>query len=247
MSVSANNGNAFLDDYARQINQLEKDPNATPEYGKKLEEAFAAIKAQVLGSGSGQTADRAGVGHRAATSGSGSGGGGAPPSEKDAYQKLLHDLQSGADHDTILADSAQLAIAAAAKGDTYLEGLARNVGNSIGDGSYGQQGSIDALKNAVPGTAGAKNIPAGPFAQPDDVGNAYLKLESDVEHGADAQTLKADAEQVKALSQKDGNSHLVAAADGILNGIANGTYNKLAAEKELMKDGATHKELGFDS
>ena len=51
MSVDANTGNAFLDSYARQINRLEKDPNATPEYDAALEKQFAAVKAQVLGDG----------------------------------------------------------------------------------------------------------------------------------------------------------------------------------------------------
>jgi Calpain family cysteine protease len=55
MSVSTNNGNPFLDDYARQINALEANPNATSEYDAGLEAQFAAVKAQILGSQGAQT------------------------------------------------------------------------------------------------------------------------------------------------------------------------------------------------
>ncbi len=80
MSLATNTGNAFLDSYARQINRLENDPNATPEYDKALEQQFAAIKAQVLGSGDDKAAtpggkDGTGSSH-GSSSASGSGGGG---------------------------------------------------------------------------------------------------------------------------------------------------------------------------
>src|SRR5260370_1412586 len=98
----------------------------------------------------------------------------AAPSASDAaaYQKLMTDIQSGADKVTILADAAQLAIAAAANGDTRLEGIARNIGNSIGNGSYGAGGSLAALKDAAPGAQGSPG-PQGPVAQPTDTGKAY--------------------------------------------------------------------------
>jgi hypothetical protein len=46
MSVDANTGNAFLDSYARQVNRLERDPNATAAYDAALEKQFNEIKAQ---------------------------------------------------------------------------------------------------------------------------------------------------------------------------------------------------------
>ncbi len=91
MSLATNTGDAFLDSYARQINRLEKDPNATAEYDKALEQQFAAIKAQVLGSGDGGHAPGSGAGDPATTppatthgssggsSASGSGGSSAAP------------------------------------------------------------------------------------------------------------------------------------------------------------------------
>ena len=144
-----------------------------------------------------------------------------------------------------MSDAAQLAVAAAASGDGNLEYVARNIGNSIGNGSYSKDGSVTALTNAAPGTSGAKDLPQGPFAQATDTGSAYLKLEQDVESGADSQTVKADAEQVKTLADKDGNPHLADAADAIISGIDGGTYNQIGAEEALMNDGATNTELGF--
>jgi hypothetical protein len=170
-----------------------------------------------------------------------------PPITAGLYQKLFNDIQSHADHVTILADAAQLAIAAAGNGDARLEYVARNIGNSIGGGTYSADGSLAALQDAAPGTPGAQSLqgPTGPVTQPNDAGSAYLKLENDVEHGADPQTLKADAAQVKSLAQKDGNTNLVAAADAIINGIDNNTYSQLGAEDALMNNGATNVELGF--
>jgi hypothetical protein len=49
MVLSVNTGNSFLDSYARQINLLEADPNATSDYNSGLEKVFEAIKEQVLG------------------------------------------------------------------------------------------------------------------------------------------------------------------------------------------------------
>jgi hypothetical protein len=91
----------------------------------------------------------------------------------------------------------------------------------------------------------AKDLPKGPFAQPDDLGNAYLKLENDVETGADAQTLKADAEQVKTLADKAGNTGLSTAASNIINSLGDGSYNQLASEVALMDHGVTNQDLGL--
>jgi hypothetical protein len=168
----------------------------------------------------------------------------APPSDGGAYQKLLNDIQSGADHVTIITDAAQLAVAAAANGDTRLEDVARNIGNSVGDGTYSADGSLSALKGAVPGTPDAQSS-QGPTGQPNDTRSAYLKLEYDVEHGADPQTLKADAEQAKILAQKDGNTNLAAAADAIISGIDNNSYSQVGAEEALMNNGATNVGRGF--
>jgi hypothetical protein len=168
-----------------------------------------------------------------------------PPADAAAYQKLLNDIQSGADNVTIITDAAQLALAAAASGDGNLEYAARNIGNSIGNGSYSKDGSVAALTNAAPGTPGAKAEPQGPFASTPVTGSAYLKLEHDVEGGADSQTVKADAKQVKTLAQSDGNTSLFAAADAISSEIDGGTYSQVGAEEALMNDGATNVELGF--
>ena len=73
MSVSANTGNASLDSLARQINHLEQDPNATPGYDQALDAWFAAVKAQVLGSGGGGAAPASGSGNSVPTAGAGSG------------------------------------------------------------------------------------------------------------------------------------------------------------------------------
>src|ERR1700694_3268416 len=79
MSVSTNSGNSFLDSYARQINRLEKDPNATADYDAALEKQFAAVKAQVLGNGG--TTHGSVNGGPATTHGTGAGSGGpdTPP------------------------------------------------------------------------------------------------------------------------------------------------------------------------
>jgi trimeric autotransporter adhesin len=51
MTLATNTGNAVLDAYAKQINALEDDPNATPDYDAALETWYAAVKAQLLGQG----------------------------------------------------------------------------------------------------------------------------------------------------------------------------------------------------
>ncbi len=170
-----------------------------------------------------------------------------PSPEAAAYQKLLNDIQSGANRVTILADAAELTIAAAGAGDLRLEDVARNIGNSIGNGTYSADTSLSALKDAAPGTPGAQTFqgPQGAVAQATDTGRAFLKLEFDVAHGADLQTVRAEAEQVKSLAQRDGNAGLVAAADAIITGIDNGTYSQLGALDALMNNGATNVELGF--
>ncbi len=160
-----------------------------------------------------------------------------PPSDIAAYNKLQADVQSGADAPTLITDAAQLAIAAASSGDTGLEAVAHNIGNSIGNGTYTKDGSLSALGNAAPGTAGART--AQPTLSSDAAGGAYLKLENDIEHGADQKTVQADAEQVKSLAEKDGNTHLVDAANAIITGIGNGSYDQVGAEEALMNDGAT--------
>ncbi|WP_407158247.1 hypothetical protein [Bradyrhizobium sp. STM 3557] len=165
-----------------------------------------------------------------------------PPSDIAAYDKLKSDIQSGADAVTIISDAAQLATAAAGTGDTGLETVARNIGNSAGNGTYSTDGSLSALDNAAPGTAGATG-PQG-LTPSDTADGAYLKLESDVEHGADPQTIKADAEEVKSLAQKNGSSNLVAAADAIISGIDNGGYDQVGAEEALMNDGTTPENTG---
>ncbi len=116
----------------------------------------------------------------------------APPSDVAAYNKLQADVQSGADEPTLIADAAQLAIAAAGAGDTGLEAVAHNIGNSVGNGTYSKDGSLSALTSAAPGTAGART--AQPPLSSDAAGGAYLKLENDIEHGADQKTVQADAE-----------------------------------------------------
>ncbi len=163
-----------------------------------------------------------------------------PPSDIAAYNKLEADVQSGADEPTLIADAAQLAIAAAATGDIGLEAVAHNIGNSIGNGTYSKDSSLSALSNAAPGTAGART--AQPPLSSDAAGGAYLKLETDVEHGADQKTVQADAEQVKSLAEKDGNTHLVDAANAIITGIGNGSYDQVGAEEALMNDGTTPED-----
>ncbi len=161
-----------------------------------------------------------------------------PPIDVAAYDKLQADIQSGADEPTLIADAAQLAIAAAGAGDTGLEAVAHNIGNSVGNGTYSKDGSLSALSNAAPGTAGART--AQPPLSSDAAGGAYLKLENDIEHGVDQKTVQADAEQVKALAQQDGNTHLADAANAILTGIGNGSYDQVGAEEALMNDGTTN-------
>ncbi len=160
-----------------------------------------------------------------------------PPSDIAAYNELKSDVESGADANAIITDAAQLAIAAASTGDAGLETVARNIGNSAGNRTYSKDGSLSALDNAAPGTAGART-PQEPTLS-DNAGAAYLKLQSDIEHGADLQTIKVDAEQAKSLAQKDGNSNLVAAANAIISGVDNGSYDQVGAEEALMNDGTT--------
>jgi hypothetical protein len=166
-----------------------------------------------------------------------------PPSDIAAYNKLQADVQSGADGVTILTDAAQLAVAAAGTGDTGLEAVARNIGNSVGAGTYSQDGSLSALTNAAPGTPGAQ-ASQGAAGLSDEAGGAYLKLESDIEHGADQTTVQADAEQVKSLAQNDGNTHLVDATNAIIGEIGNGSYDQVGAEEALMNDGTTPENTG---
>jgi hypothetical protein len=168
----------------------------------------------------------------------------ATPPDAAAYQKLAADIQSGADKATIVNDAAQLAIAAQNNSDANLSYVARNIGNAAGNGS-GADIYLSALTAAVPGTPGAKNLPQGPFSQPDDLGAAYLKLEDDVEKGADTQTLKTDAAQVKTLADKVGNTGLSAAANTIVNSLADGSYNQLASEVALMNNGVANQDLGL--
>ncbi|WP_407158243.1 hypothetical protein [Bradyrhizobium sp. STM 3557] len=115
--------------------------------------------------------------------------------------------------------------------------MARNIGNSAGNGTYSKDGSLSALDNAAPFSAGARSSQGQTLS--DNAGAAYLKLQGDVEHGADPQTIKADAEQVKSLAQNNGNTHLVDAANAIISGIDNGSYDQLGAEEALMNDGTT--------
>ncbi len=248
MSVATNTGNQELDSLGKQINRLEQDPNATPEYDKALEHEFAAVVAQVLGSGGGQAGGSSGGADPATmppASSHGSSGGtdGAPaaavsPSETAAYNKLEADIKGGADNSTILTDAAQLAIAAGANGDVGLAAIARNIGNSIGNSTYSQSASLSLLDNTAPGTPGAAQPPQGPTL-PDATGSAYRKLESDIENGADQKTVQADAAQVKSLAEKDGNTYLASTADAILTSINNNTYNPYNSEVALMSNGTT--------
>ncbi len=171
-----------------------------------------------------------------------------PPAPADfaAEQKLVSDINANADRVTILSDAAQLAIAAAGSGDTNLETTARNIGNSEGNGTYSKDDSLAALNAAsgAPSPQGGQG-PTAAVSQPNATGSAYLKLENDVEHGADPQTLKDDAQNLKALAQKDGNSNLADAAGAVISGIDTNTYSQVGAEEALMNNGATNVELGF--
>src|SRR6201999_4564291 len=98
MTLPTNDGNAFLDSWAAQINALEKDPNATPQYDQQLEAEFALVKAQILGSnpssGSSQPScsDSGGKGAPSGGSGTPAGGSGNPsgttPPEADSISKV---------------------------------------------------------------------------------------------------------------------------------------------------------------
>jgi hypothetical protein len=162
----------------------------------------------------------------------------------------LTDLESGsADATTLINDAAQLAVAAQGNGDVGLAYIARNIGNAAGEGTDPGVYLAD-LANTAPGTQGAKNPPQGPFAQADDLGNAYLKLENDVEGNADPQTLLADASQVKTLADQEGNTALSAVAGNIIASLGAGTggttgaYNPLWTEIELMSNGASGQDIG---
>ncbi len=92
-----------------------------------------------------------------------------------------------------------------------------------------------------PGTPGAQANQAPVLS--DEAGGPYLKLESDIEHGADQKTVQADAEQVKSLAERNGNTHLVDATNAILTGIGNGSYDQVGAEEALMNDGTTPEDV----
>jgi hypothetical protein len=172
------------------------------------------------------------------------------PTDTAAYQKLMSDIKSGADAVTIITDAAQLAIAAAGSGDKNLEDVARYIGMSFNGGFYSADWAQSLLQGAEPGTAGAQTPQGqqGPAPQPDETGNDYLKLATDIEHGADQQTVRADAEAVKAALAKEGagsNPRLGEAADAIIQEIDGGTYDQVGAEEAMMNDGASNIELGL--
>ena len=159
---------------------------------------------------------------------------GLPASDVDGpYRKLLTDIQSGADKNTIQNDAQQLAVAAGKAGDPGLEQAALNIGNSLNDGSYDQKASLQALTDYAPGTAKASGS-VGPTGNP--LNDAYTQLERDVANGADPQTIKADAQHVSELAKNQGVGGLASAADNIGNSISDGSYDQTKSLTALMEN-----------
>ena len=67
------------------------------------------------------------------------------------YNKVATEVNAtGTDKATLQNDASKLAIAASANDDKYLAYVADNIACSLGNGSYGQQGSSEALAKAFP-------------------------------------------------------------------------------------------------
>jgi hypothetical protein len=82
------------------------------------------------------------------------------------YQKLLADIQSGADPGTLLNDAVALARAAIRDGDLGLAQAALNVGEALKAGSYDRGTAMQALTGAAPGTPGAQMPPVTGWTTP---------------------------------------------------------------------------------
>ncbi|WP_088347512.1 MULTISPECIES: hypothetical protein [Rhodomicrobium] len=166
------------------------------------------------------------------------------------YQKLVDDIKAG-NADAIVEDAALLAVVAARNGHDRLAYVARNIGNSIGNGSYAADGSLRALAGAAPETAGAIFTPAQlddeTMADPNALGQAYLDLEYAVESGKDPSVILERAKTVKELAEESGNDKLAGAADKIIKSIEDGSFDPVASELDLMWNGATNADLGFGS
>jgi hypothetical protein len=87
-----------------------------------------------------------------------------PPSVADEttpYQKLLADIESGADQSTLLNDSEALFKAAIHNGDFGLSQAALDIGESVKTGPFDKDTTTKTLTGAAPGTSGARLPPAG--------------------------------------------------------------------------------------
>jgi hypothetical protein len=219
----------FLYSYWRQPDLLEANPKTPPEEGP--EKQWEAIKAQVLATDGGGTDNNT------------PNGTGDTPGEGDAYQKLVADLQNGADRKTVLHDAAQLAIAAGENGDLGLERIARTLGYADPAQALGGHDPLQALLDAAPGTQAAKEIPTGAGSDNDPLALAYTQLEKDIARGADPQTLKADADLLKNIATNDGDTGLADVTTLILDSLSAGSYTQEDSMEALVDNAPAMSHL----
>jgi hypothetical protein len=161
VSLNADTGNAFLDAYARQIDELENNPNATRAYDKGLEAEFDKIKAQVLGTkangsgqadGSGKAGSASGGTKSGGTGGTGSKSGGADGSDAGG---AASGSGSGSGSNSIPPEADSISKVKESAGGTAAAQVQK-----IADGAAAQIGGSDG-----PAVAGAPPAPGRARAQ----------------------------------------------------------------------------------
>jgi hypothetical protein len=90
----------------------------------------------------------------------------SPPPHESAdettpYQKLLADIQSGADRSTLINDVEALFAAAIHNGDFGLSQAALDIGETVKAGPFDKSTATKTLTDAAPGTSGAQLPPTG--------------------------------------------------------------------------------------
>jgi hypothetical protein len=157
------------------------------------------------------------------------------------YQKVSQEVNAGADRQTLQGDSARLAIAARANGDIGLERDARNLGNSLGDGSYGKDGTMKELAANAPGTIGARQMPEICGSNGSALGLAFSQLEKDV--AGNTSFVGADADLLQGLAKQNGECDLADVANKIKESLKDGSYSQFDSLEALMQHPAKSSDM----
>lgn len=184
---------------------------------------------------------------------SGSGGSSSPVAS--AYNQLMQDLSAnGTSGTTLQNDAANLesALQSSGMGNSALMTATNNMVNSLGNGTFSQQGSQGALEGAasqaglqgpgilapqIDGAAGATEQNAGLFnggTNPQGSLGANVNiLNAEMAGNAPTSQIINNATALKNEATQAGNSGLASAAQNIINSLSDGTYSAQGSQSAL--------------